>query len=619
MPKTKLLGAFITGLFLFISPYSFGQISSSPDFYLYEDSTKKLTAETALQLYKKGKFTKATTNEVNIGYTRSLFWLVYQNEQELPSDSFLLNIGHHHINRIHFFYANGGNVKQQWLTGDYFPFSQRPVQATGFYFPINKKGIYLARIDKANESLQLSFKLTSRIDALASESDNKSIMALFTGMILLLILFSIYLFALSKRKVYIFYIFYIAMGWLWVLTNAGYGFQYFWPEQPWFASKARPVFIVATLIFSMFFLIQFIDGIRSKKIFTIYGMNVFLFALIIIILLFNKEGYEGKWWYYIQHLPPIIAILYLLLTLDILISAAIRGSTLAIFYLAAMLTLVITIIFQVSFSVGGLNGFGYFFSNFGLSVGFVMEVIILTAGLAHSFNQYRLDKEKLLIEMNKRQQENTRILMEVQEAERSQVALQLHDVAGSLLSAAKLNLSSLLEKGVILNKQANTQAVKAEEAIGLVSDMVRNLSHALSPVMLEQVGFKTTLEKVVSIFNASGKINIKLLVIGFEEYKPALNNHYTALYSIIYELLNNIAKHSCASNALLQAAEYDDCFNLIAEDDGIGMEQGTVKNMTMGMAAIQSKINYFGGKIAIDNIQPKGLLITIEIPISDAK
>ena len=75
-----------------------------------------------------------------------------------------------------------------------------------------------------------------------------------------------------------------------------------------------------------------------------------------------------------------------------------------------------------------------------------MEIIILTAGLVYRFNQYRLDKENLLVKINRQQHENTRIIMEVQEAERSQVANQLHDVAGSLLSAARLNLTSLREK-----------------------------------------------------------------------------------------------------------------------------------------------------------------------------
>ncbi len=617
MPIPKLiLPLLVINLFL-CGNKSFAQTGNNGTFYLYEDSTKKLTAENVLELYQQKKFRATTTDEINIGFTRSLFWLAFENDRQFTPDSLLLFIGHHHINRIHFFYVAEGNIQRQWITGDYFPFSQRPVTATGFYFPVNKKGLYLAQIDKSNESLQLSFRLIPQFEALSNESYTKSIMALFTGMILLLVVFGVYLFIISKRPVYGYYSLYIATAWLWVLANAGLGFQYLWPNLPWFASKSRAVFVASSLIFSLLFLLNFIGTIRNKKILAIIrGLNIFLTSWIIIIFFLNDKGYDNTWWVYIQYLVPLVSVFHLLITMGILITESLRGNRLAAFYLTAMSVLVVSIVLQVSYSMGALHGYDHFFGNFSLSLGIIMEAVILTAGIAYSFNQYRLDKERLLTEMYVKQVENTRIMMEVQQAERSQVANQLHDVAGSLLSAAKLNLSSLIENGMIKDERANAQAIKAEEAVSMVSDIVRNLSHALSPVMLEQVGFKTTLEKIVAIFNASGKIKIQLLVIGFEQYKPALNNYYTALYSIVYELLNNIVKHSFAANALLQATEDDDYFSLIAEDDGIGINDDQEKRgATMGMVAIQSKINHFGGNIAIDNLQPNGLLVTIVIPI----
>jgi len=602
MPLPKLLQPLIVIYFLLAGQVISAQQAHPQNFYLYKDSLKNITPQQALELFKKGRFTKTTTNEINIGFTRSIYWLIYQNDADIYPDSLLMYIGHHHINRIHFYFATDSSLQQQWLTGDYFPFAQRPVNATGFYFPVDKKGVYLAQVDKTNESLQLSFKLVSHLNAISEESNNKVIMALFTGMILLLIIFGVYLFIISRERVYVYYILYIASGWLWVLSNAGYGFQYLWPHLPWFASKARPVFALAPLIFSMLFLLQFIGNIKNKKVhLAVKIMNAFLMASIIAILSFSEEGYQNKWWMYIQYIIPLISLLYILLTLGVLVTATIRGNKLALFYLVAVLTLLLTAILQVSFSFGSLNGFGDFFSNFGLSIGYIMEAIILTAGLVYRFNQYRVDKEKLLIEMNERQEANTRILMEVQEAERSQVANQLHDVAGSLLSAAKLNLSSLREKDWSFNEQTSFRLQKTEEAVSLVSDMVRNLSHALSPVMLEKVGLKTSLEKIIAIANASGKINIQLIVMGFEKYSPLLNNYYTALYSIIYELLNNIVKHSGAKNVLLQLAENDNCFSLIAEDDGVGIAPGAMeKKQSFGITGIQSKVAYFRGSMAID-------------------
>jgi len=369
----------------------------------------------------------------------------------------------------------------------------------------------------------------------------------------------------------------------------------------------------------MLFLSGYIGGIKNKKVsLTIQIMNIVLAACVIIILLFNEGGYQSNWWLYIQYFIPLISLCYILMTFTVLITASLQRNKLAMFYLAAVLTLFITGILQISFSLGSLNGFGNFFNNFGLSIGYIMETIILTAGLVYRFNQYRLDKEKLLREMNTRQLENTRILMEVQKAERSQVANQLHDVAGSLLSAAKLNLSGLREKEIMPDEQTRLLLLKTEEAVSMVSEIVRNLSHALSPVMLEKVGFKTSLEKIAAIVNASGKIQVALLMTGFEKYNPRLNGYYNALYGIIYELLNNIVKHAGAKHVLLQVTEHADCFTLIAEDDGFGMAvPEETAGQSLGFAGLRSKINFFKGSIAFDKNMPQGLIITIELPIND--
>ncbi|MEO8171697.1 MAG: 7TM diverse intracellular signaling domain-containing protein [Sediminibacterium sp.] len=611
---------FFLSIILFLASFRTDAQEQAPSFYLYEDGAKQLTPDSALHLFKMGKFTRAVKTEHNVGFTRSIFWLAYENPVNRHPDSLLLFIGHHHINRIFFYFISDSIPVEQWVTGDYYPFSQKPVDATGFYFPVTQKGTYLARIDKSNESLQLSFGLYSKTEALSVEANDKTIVALFTGMILLLVIFGAYLFIIGKDRLYLYYILFISTGWLWVLSNAGYGFQYLWPELPWFASRARPVFSIAPMIFSALFLIRYIGVNQNKRIrLLIRIMNTMLLCCIGLILLISEEGYQSNAWLYLQYFIPVNPLLYILITLVILIRSALKGNRLAVFYLAANGVLLLTALMQVLFSMGGIKVFDRFFSHYGLALGYVTEAIIITAGLVYRFNRYRLDRESLLVEMNRRQQENTRILIAVQEAERSHVANQLHDVAGSLLSAAKLNLSSLREKGWNTNSnKAVLQLEKTEDAVGLVSDMVRNLSHALSPVMLTQVGFKTSLEKIVSIFNASGKINIRLIVIGFEEYLPERNNYYTALYSIVYELLNNIVKHSQAAHALIQVIEHTDLYTIVAEDDGVGIDDDVEgKKPRLGITGIESKINYFNGSFALDKNEANGLIVTIEIPISN--
>jgi len=109
--------------------------------------------------------------------------------------------------------------------------------------------------------------------------------------------------------------------------------------------------------------------------------------------------------------------------------------------------------------------------------------------------------------------------------------------------------------------------------------------------------------------------NQQVEVIGFDTYQPRLEQYYLTLYSIIYELLNNIAKHSEATHALLQVSEYEDVFTIVAEDNGVGFTDKPAAGEGIGMAGIRSKVTYYGGAMAIDSDKDQGLIITIEIPI----
>jgi signal transduction histidine kinase len=188
-------------------------------------------------------------------------------------------------------------------------------------------------------------------------------------------------------------------------------------------------------------------------------------------------------------------------------------------------------------------------------------------------------------------------------------------VAGSLLSAARLNLSAVREKNYIANEDAKHKLATAENAVADISNILRNMSHAISPVMLDKVGFRQAIEKIVGIFNASGKIRFELEILGFEIENSQMYEKYSVLYGILYELMNNIVKHANASHALIQIVEHDDSVILIVEDNGIGLAgKDPDETATHGLTAIHSKVHYLGGLVMMEDAQPRGLIVTIEIP-----
>ena len=586
-------------------------------YFVFEDSTLKLQSNNILKLYNEGKAKKIANTYMNIGFTKSAYWLVFNIENVQQINPQVFHVGDPHINMIQFYAVTNDKPALITTTGDYYQFDSRPYQLPEYYFPINKAGTYLVKIDKHYESLQLYFGMQSLQEVLSNERSDAGFLSLCTGMILLLLIFGLYMLLISKDIVYFHYLLYLGVIWIYVLSLTGYGFQYLWPNDPWFASKARPVLLLLTIILSMRFMEFYIGGIQNKKArVVLHTFHWLLLGFLLMILLAPYAANTNNWWLAFQVALPVITSIYIIYAVTLLIRKAVQGNRMALFYLVAIALILIISIFQLIYYAGSFNPSASGFSKFGLAVAIVVEIIIITAGMAYRFNQYKKEKELLLVEMYRQQQENTKVLMEVQEAERDQIANQLHDVAGSLLSAAKLNLSSLREFGFSGSEDEKNKIEKAEEAVGIVSETVRNLSHALSPIMLQKAGFKTAIEKIVSIFNASGKITIELLVIGFQNH-AFLHSYYAHIYSMVYELLNNVVKHSQATNALVQIIEHEDGFTIMVEDNGVGFQNkniDAVKNN--GLTGIVSKVKFYHGEIAFDSNET-GLVTTIEIPLKN--
>ncbi len=598
---------------------SFGQ-NGKAKFYLYEDTSLNLRATKALELFKENAFAEVNTNQHNPGFTTSDFWLAMELDSLQEPDSLTLVIGNAHINNIDFYHVKKDSISIHFVSGDYRKFSERPVATPGFSFPLSENVyLYLVKVDKHNESLQLFFDILSDKELTFRESKNAIITGILTGIIFLLLIFGFYLSIITGHKVYIFYVLYVASGWLWVLSDMGYGFQYLWPDNTWFASRARPVFSVLTIILSIQFCIYYIGGIKRKFLRRALNVTTILASLLLLLWLTPLNVTDApKLALVLLKTIPAFTTIYILLGLTALIWEAFKKNKMALFYLGALIPLMLLVSVNILNHSGIINITGTPLEQYGVAVGYVSEVIILTFGLVSRFNSYRIEKENLQLQYEVQQKENAKALIDTEAKERKRIADELHDIAGSMLSAAKLNITSIIEHNPVLDNDTRLKLEKTEEALNIVSGSVRNLSHALSPIMLHKIGFKKSIQNVADFYTSSGKLRIEVVVIGFEEYDPSLENIYSVLYSITYELLNNITKHANASEAIIQLIEHGDSIIMQVEDNGKGFANLSDKQNTKGLSGINSKINYFNGKIEFDNT-PTGLAIMIEIPKTHEK
>lgn len=589
--------------------------NDTSSYFLAEDTTLSLSAVNAWNAFKDGKFEKQPSSSFNPGFTTSYYWLVTETDPSLTETMFL-EIGSAQINEIHFYKIFNDQPVLLYTTGDHLPFSSRPIPSVNFTFPLEKSSRhYLIRINKRNESLQLTYRTQPALKFFEESTELNMTLGIMTGAIVLMLIFGVFLYAITKELVYLFYILYIAAGWIYVWANQGFVYKYIFPDFPWFAARTRPVAALLTIAFSLHFIKYYVGEAPFawlRK--TLIGITYASYLLALLFLIPNVETKASTFGYYVQGILPILASVYIISILITVGHQVLNKNRMAMFYLLSIMPIVIFSTLQIFYYSGGMD-FSGFLQRYGQATGYVSEAIILTFGLAYRFNSYKEEKQQLLVNLNKQQVRYAKAIITTQENERRKLADQLHDVAGSLLSAARLNLSSVREKNYIANEDAKLKLESAENAVSDISNILRNMSHAISPVMLDKVGFRQSIEKIVSIFNAAGKIRFETEILGFETENSGMYEKYSVLYSILYELMNNIAKHANARHALIQVIEHDDSVALIVEDDGVGMMGKSVhETETQGLTAIHSKVHYLGGLVVMEDAQPHGLIVTIEIP-----
>ncbi len=226
----------------------------------------------------------------------------------------------------------------------------------------------------------------------------------------------------------------------------------------------------------------------------------------------------------------------------------------------------------------------------------VIVTVLFIANRNHLKRKNRLQKE-----INEKQAEVFNQIASIQDNERKRIAQDLHDGMGTILSAAKLRLSSI------------PQHITVSDTLQLIDDAsteLRNISHNLMPATLSKLGLTAALQNLAERLS-SKNIHIHLITHGIDERLQEEMEIFT--YRIISELMNNVTKHSRADEATIQVIRYPDRINITVEDNGSGFDT-TQEYQGIGLTNIRSRVEYLKGSVHIDSGPGKGTTVAIDIP-----
>lgn len=203
-------------------------------------------------------------------------------------------------------------------------------------------------------------------------------------------------------------------------------------------------------------------------------------------------------------------------------------------------------------------------------------------------------------------------LHRLHEEEKRALARELHDELGSLLTAAKLDITYIKSKCA---KAAPELVAKCERIASMIDQstaLKRRVIDQLRPSTLDLLGLGPAVRELVDNFTTGNATSAE---VEFDNAVAVHGEPALALYRIIEEALANVREHAQASKVQVTIERTDASLRVCVRDDGRGFDPGSVRGAAgNGLASIRQRIAAMGGRMSIDTAPGRGTSIAAEFP-----
>lgn len=216
--------------------------------------------------------------------------------------------------------------------------------------------------------------------------------------------------------------------------------------------------------------------------------------------------------------------------------------------------------------------------------------------------------------MNQKIQEQKRIaraILNAQEKERNKIGQELHDNVNQVLASAKIYLGLAMDRS-----DAELQPVvkNAQLLVSQAIDEIRVLSSSqVTPVKRIDLDFlvKSLIEKLEDSTSIKVEFDYQVEVDRIVTDDLKLN-----VYRIIQEQINNILKHSDASQVNLRVVLEDKRLCVSIQDNGQGFDPH-LKRQGIGINNIINRVESFNGQVTIESSPGRGTTFYIIFPVDN--
>ena len=215
------------------------------------------------------------------------------------------------------------------------------------------------------------------------------------------------------------------------------------------------------------------------------------------------------------------------------------------------------------------------------------------------------------------QQAFSRQLIETQEAERKRIASELHDSIGQSLAIIR-NLALVGLSTPDDHSQALEQLDEVSTAASEALVEVKAVAHNLRPYQLDRLGLKKALDAMVKAVSDSSDIRFTTDITDLDSVLP--KGAEINLYRIVQESLNNIVKHSGATEASVTVNNDAQNIHIEIRDNGKGFVPGSSGDPTtggLGLVGMAERAKMLGARCDIHSAPGKGTFINVNVVLGE--
>ncbi|GEM_PF-6394221 len=239
---------------------------------------------------------------------------------------------------------------------------------------------------------------------------------------------------------------------------------------------------------------------------------------------------------------------------------------------------------------------------------FLTLSILLIGGTASGLLRSRY------VHLNRAKQEREAFshrLMERTEEERKRISSELHDSIGQQLLIIK-NTSDL---GSMKSKTLEDSQKRFQDISTLSETTVkqlREISYNLRPAEIDRFGVWQAIQSLVQRVEETTSLR---MVVDFEPVDAELTKETEMhIFRIVQESMNNIIKHSRATEVTIRMVRKEASLHLMISDDGKGFTQRSRRGL--GFTSMEARASAIQAHLSIESSPEKGTRLQLIIPVA---